>query len=128
MKIAVTSQNFKTVTNHAGKARRFIVYDVTSPDNIVEIERHDLAPEMAFHNFNGEMHPIDGIDVLISASFGEGFARKMAQRGIKASIAQTSNITNAIFDFIDNGQRLPIMSIDHNDGGHKCNCNCASAD
>ena len=31
MKIAVSSQNFRTVTAHAGKARRFIVFDLATP-------------------------------------------------------------------------------------------------
>ena len=28
MRIAVTSQNFKTITGHAGKSRRFLIYDL----------------------------------------------------------------------------------------------------
>ncbi|MEW8693532.1 MAG: nitrogen fixation protein, partial [Candidatus Thiodiazotropha endolucinida] len=27
MKIAVTSQNFRTITQHAGKTRRFLIYE-----------------------------------------------------------------------------------------------------
>lgn len=123
MKVAVTSQNFKTITNHAGKARRFIVYDVTSPEHIVEIDRHDLAPEMAFHNFNGDKHPIDGVDVLISASFGEGFSRKMVRRGIITSVSENSDIISAIKNFIQHGQHLP-QSLHSLDEDHKCNCNC----
>lgn len=123
MKIAVTSQNFKTITNHAGKARRFIVYDVTSPDNIVEIDRLDLDSSMAFHNFNGDKHPIDGVDVLISASFGEGFARKMARRGITASISEDSDILSSIKNYIQHGQHLP-QPLHNLDADHNCNCNC----
>ncbi len=124
MKIAVTSQNFKTITNHAGKARRFIVYDVTSPENIVEIERLDLDPTMAFHNFVGEHHPIDGVEILISASFGEGFARKMAQRGIRASISNESDIKLAICRFLNDGKKLPIANNSAIED-HACGCNCS---
>ena len=28
MRIGVTSQNFRTITGHAGKTRRFLIYDV----------------------------------------------------------------------------------------------------
>ena len=127
MKIAVTSQNFKTITNHAGKARRFIIYDVIAPDKIVETERIDLAPEFAFHNFSGVEHPIDGVDVIISTSFGEGFARKMAMRKIIASIALSSDIATAIGDYIAKGQRLQTLNLEHKDPDHKCNCNCGKA-
>ena len=36
MRIAVTSQNFRTVTGHAGKARRFLVFDVLNDRSITE--------------------------------------------------------------------------------------------
>lgn len=39
MKIAVTSQNFRTVTAHAGKTRRFLVFDIPSGDSPREVER-----------------------------------------------------------------------------------------
>ena len=38
MKIAVTSQNFRTITGHAGKTRRFIIYGAQGTDAPVEIE------------------------------------------------------------------------------------------
>ena len=43
MKIAVSSQNFRTVTAHAGKARRFIVFDLATPCTPREVERLDAA-------------------------------------------------------------------------------------
>ncbi|HAF55643.1 MAG TPA: nitrogen fixation protein, partial [Thauera sp.] len=42
MRIAITSQNFRTVTAHAGKARRFLVFDLSCPCLPREIERLDL--------------------------------------------------------------------------------------
>lgn len=54
MKIAVTSQNYRTVTPHAGKTRRFLVYDV-SPDRVpTEVERLDLPRDMSLHEFHGD--------------------------------------------------------------------------
>jgi hypothetical protein len=34
MKIAVTSQNFSTITGHAGRARRFLMYDINAQKRI----------------------------------------------------------------------------------------------
>jgi predicted Fe-Mo cluster-binding NifX family protein len=85
MKIAVTSQNFRTVTGHAGRARRFLIYDVQADAEPVEVERLDLPKELAMHDFRGgEPHPVDGVDVILSQGFGEGFAQRMAKRGIIA--------------------------------------------
>jgi predicted Fe-Mo cluster-binding NifX family protein len=33
MRIAVSSQNFRSITSHAGKSRRFIVYELTPARN-----------------------------------------------------------------------------------------------
>ncbi len=81
MKIAVTSQNFRTITGHAGKTRRFLVYEARDGEP-VEVERLDLPKEMSFHEFRGEAHPIDQVNVLITQSCGAGFVHRLAQRGI----------------------------------------------
>ena len=83
MKIAVTSQNFRTVTGHAGKTRRFLVFDGATATDMTEVARLDLPAEMAFHGFARGAHPVDGVDVLVTASAGEGFRSKMAARGIR---------------------------------------------
>ena len=57
MKIGVSSQNFRTITGHAGKARRFFVYELRE-DGIHEQERIDLPKEMALHSFSGTEYPL----------------------------------------------------------------------
>jgi hypothetical protein len=42
MRIAVSSQNFRTITGHAGKSRRFIVYHAKPGETPQELERLDL--------------------------------------------------------------------------------------
>jgi predicted Fe-Mo cluster-binding NifX family protein len=82
MKIGVTSQNFRTVTGHAGKTRRFLVYEAQQSE-IQELERLDLPKEMSMHEFRGDRHPLDALDVLITASCGQGFVRRMAAKGVR---------------------------------------------
>ena len=83
MRVAVTSQNFRTVTGHAGKTRRFIIYEADAAGEPVEVERLDLPKEMSMHAWPGGPHPIDVADVLVTAGCGEGFIRKMAARNIR---------------------------------------------
>ena len=83
MKIGVTSQNFRTITGHAGKTRRFLVYEPDDQGNPVETERLDLPKEMAMHEFQGMHHPIFDLDVLITGGCGEGFVRRLAQQGVQ---------------------------------------------
>lgn len=115
MKIAITSQNFKSVTNHAGKARRFLVFEIIDGQEPQEIDRISLPKEMAFHELAmGTAHPIDGVDALLSASFGAGFARKMAARHITASLTEETDPLKAIEIFLAKGQVLPSGGC----GGH----------
>jgi predicted Fe-Mo cluster-binding NifX family protein len=122
MKIAVTSQNFRVVTGHAGRARRFLVYDVQPGAEPVEVARHDLSPDQSFHETGGAgSHPIDGCEVLISAGFANHFAQVMAARGILAVTTDKVDPIEAIRDFLvrrDAGTLLPIA-------GCKCGGDCA---
>jgi len=97
MKIAVTSQNFRTVTGHAGRARRFLIYDAQPGAEPVEIGRLDLPKELAMHDFHGGgPHPIDDVDIILSQGFGEGFAQRMAKRGILAATTEEADPVAAV--------------------------------
>lgn len=47
MKIGVTSQNFKTITGHAGKTRSFLVFSRDGEGKAIEIDRLDLPKELS---------------------------------------------------------------------------------
>ena len=101
MKIAVTSQNFKSVTGHAGKSRRFIIYDIGTPCDAPEVVWLDLPLEMSFHNFSGGRHPLDDMDVILTASAGQGFVAKLAQRGVKVLTCGESDPREAVRDYLE---------------------------
>lgn len=105
MRIAVTSQNFRTVTGHAGRARRFLIYTVEPgaepAGEPVEADRLDLPKELAMHEFHGDgPHPLDGVDVILTQGFGEGFARRMAGRGIAAATTDRTDPADAVKDYL----------------------------
>lgn len=83
MLIAVTSQNFRTITQHAGKTRRFLIFAQDPNGQAVEVERLDLPLEMSMHEFKGEDHPIFKVDLLVTGSSGQGFIKRLAQHGVK---------------------------------------------
>ena len=104
MKIAVTSQNFCSVTGHAGRARRFLIYDVQPGAEPVEIERLDLPKDLAMHDFHGQgPHPVDTVDVILSEGFGDGFARRMAARGIVAATTKETDPLAAVKAYLSVG-------------------------
>lgn len=101
MKIAVTSQNFRTITPHAGKTRRFLVYEAAPDADPVEVDRLDLPKEMSLHEYHGDgPHPLYAVDVVIAGSFGEGFDRRMRKHGVVAVATKESDPVQAVRDFL----------------------------
>ena len=127
MKIAVTSQNFTTVTGHAGRARRFLIYDVQPGAEPVETARLDLPAEQSFHEMGGVgAHPTDGVNVIISAGYNAHFAVVMSQRGIQTAITDKQSPVEAVRDYLTRlaaGTLLPVTGCDcggecHGDDHH----------
>ncbi len=106
MKIAVTSQNFRTITGHAGKTRRFLVYSGDDNGELIEHERIDLPKEMSMHEFKGGFHPLLEAGVLITAGCGQGFIRKMAAHNIKVIVTSETDPQTAAKAVIA-GEPLP---------------------
>ena len=136
MKVAVASQNYRTVFEHAGKARRFLVYDVSSPCAApIETGRLDLGPEYAFHGFNDQLpHPLDGVEVLIVGGCGGGFPARLARRGIEVVATGEDDPLKAISGYFDGKLPPPRPHDDHNHGhehaGNHSNqggCGCGGA-
>lgn len=117
MRIAVSSQNFRTVTPHAGRARRFLVFEVEEGGEVNEVDRLDLAKEFAMHDWQGGgAHPLDAVDVLIAGSFGEGFGQRMAARGIVAVRTDQTDPLEAVKHYLAAKHEVSGPSCDH---GHR---------
>lgn len=84
MKIGVTSQNLRTITGHASKARSFLMYESTMGQAFHPIESLELPMEMSIHAWNkrGD-HPLLVLDYLITGPCGKGFINQMKQYGVK---------------------------------------------
>jgi predicted Fe-Mo cluster-binding NifX family protein len=98
MRIAVTSQNFKTITGHAGKARRFLIYETDGGPDPVELERLDLPKEMSVHAYHGEDHPLFqlGLAALVTQGAGQGFVQRMGRHGITVHATSESDPLQAV--------------------------------
>jgi predicted Fe-Mo cluster-binding NifX family protein len=114
MNIAVTSQNFRTITGHAGKTRRFIIFSHdTDSGEIKEIERLDLPKDMSMHSYRGEDHPIRAANVLITGGCGEGFIRCMARWGIQVIATSETDPANAVRAYLDGKPLSAATSHEH---------------
>ncbi|MGD8907821.1 MAG: nitrogen fixation protein [Chromatiales bacterium] len=114
MKIAVTSQNFRSITQHAGKTRRFLIFEQDQASGEVkELARLDLPKEMSMHEFRGENHPIFEMDYLITGSSGQGFIQKMASAGVIVLITGEQNPLTAVTAVIEGKPLPPPVPHDH---------------
>ncbi len=96
MKIAITSQNRKTITGHAGKCRKFWVYEVEGTV-VKDKTLLELPREQSFHESHGaDNHPLDDVNVLITGGMGMGLAQRLKQKGILAVATSESDPDRAV--------------------------------
>lgn len=141
MKVAVTSQNFRTVTGHAGMTRRFLVYDAAAAAGVAEVARLDLGRDMAFHGFAGGPHPVDGVEVMLTAGCGDGFVARMAARGIRVVRTGQADPVKAVEKLLRGAITPPLPEShdhgrehrherehehDHEHAQGGCGCHCGS--
>jgi predicted Fe-Mo cluster-binding NifX family protein len=100
MKIAVTSQNSRSVTEHAGVCRKFWIYD-TNGDQVTGRQLLELSKDQSFHAADPHAsHPLDGVAVLITGGMGAGLARRLAQRGIEGIVTNESDPDTAAAAYV----------------------------
>jgi predicted Fe-Mo cluster-binding NifX family protein len=119
MIIAVASQNRRTVTGHAGKTRRFVLWNAEPGKVPAEADRLDLPKEMVMHNIQGnDPHPLDRCDVLIAESAGPGFVNRLAGRGIKVVLTAETDPAKAVTDYLAGTLAPPSPESQQHGEGH----------
>ena len=111
MRIAVTSQNFRTITGHAGKSRRFLVYEADADGNPTEVDRLDLPMELSLHEYHAEDHPLFELKLngIVTQGAGNGFLQRMARHGIQVYTTSATDPVRAV-SAIFAGQPLPAAA------------------
>jgi predicted Fe-Mo cluster-binding NifX family protein len=114
MKIAVASQNRKTIFDHAGRCRNFWIFDIKE-NTISGKSLMELPKEQSFHNSpQSEPHPLDEVDVLIVGGMGPGLVRKLVRKGIQGIITPEKDPEKAVQAYLEGV--LETLSV----GEHRC--------
>jgi predicted Fe-Mo cluster-binding NifX family protein len=94
MKIAIASKDFAEVSSHAGQTRHWLVYNGEHPEAPEQIT---LDKDQLIHYFKDDgPHPLDGVELVIAASAGDGFIRHMAKRGAEVILTGEKNAQRAL--------------------------------
>ena len=118
MKIAITYQNQREITGHAGKTSRFLVYTLNASTNEVESkELVNLAKEDILHNRFHESadpyaaHPLFEVDYIITTGAGTGFVNRLATQSVKVLITTETDPEQAVSLLIKD--MLPLLPAHH---------------
>jgi predicted Fe-Mo cluster-binding NifX family protein len=115
MKIAFATKDFTAVSGHAGQTRQWLVYDLSNhrANQLLPAPlRVDLKKEQVLHVFEDkEAHPLDGIDIVVCASAGDGFIRHMKKRGAEVLLTGENDPAVAITRILA-GEALPETNFD----------------
>ena len=119
MKIAISSQNKRTVTGHPGKCRKFWVYSV------LDGQREDrtlleLSEEQMFHNHpKDQPHAIHEVDVLISGMMAVWLQEWLDKYQVKTFATSETDLDQAVDLYLQDSLPLIPVHRGHRDGA-KC--------
>jgi predicted Fe-Mo cluster-binding NifX family protein len=100
MKIAVGTQDNRSVATHGGRTRSFLVFEAEAGRDPIKESRIELAEDEVLHLCgDGRPHPIDAVSVVITGASGPGFVAHMRRRGIEPVTTLESDPAQAIRDW-----------------------------
>jgi predicted Fe-Mo cluster-binding NifX family protein len=115
MKIAVATKDWIAVSGHAGKAASWLLYDLKdhrAGHPLPQPVRVSLTPDQVFHYFKDDgPHPLDGVEIIVAASAGDGFLRHMKTRGTDVLLTGESDPAAALARILA-GEALPDPRFD----------------
>ena len=100
MKIAIATRDYTSVGSHAGQARQWLLYDLSqhaASRLLPAPQQIELKPDEVLHGFaDDRAHPLDGVDLIVAGSAGDGFIRHMKKRGADVLLTGESDPAAAI--------------------------------
>ena len=125
-KVAITSQNKKTITGHAGKCRHFYIYTIDTEGNF-EKELIDLAKdETLHHTFHDDPSPnphnyLYDMDIILTESMGQSAVVKLATQNVTVYSIQETDPELAIKKLIE-GTLEAFAPVSNHKSHTSCNC------
>jgi len=115
MKIAIPTKDYTAVSGHAGQTRHWLVFDLSDHRKAQPLptpQRIELAQEHLLHYFKDDgPHPLDGVELIIAGSAGDGFIRHMHKRGADVLLTGETDPETAVTRVLA-GEALPDQRFD----------------
>jgi len=117
MKIAISTQDGKTICGHLGKCRSFIIYHLDGNEvmNRELMQVGGMCPSTGHDHGHGHHHghghshghehahnvsPFDGCHAVITQGMGQGMLNALASQGIRPVITDLSDPDEAVRRFV----------------------------
>lgn len=122
MKIAIAITATKapapaSVSGHAGQSREWLLYDIepgagTPGRSLPPALRITLEMAQVLHHFDDSCpHPLDGVEIVVAGSAGDGFIRHMRKRGATVLLTGETDPAAALAKILA-GEALPDKRFD----------------
>jgi predicted Fe-Mo cluster-binding NifX family protein len=112
VKIAIATKGHARVSGHAGQSREWLVYDCTPGHPLPVAQPVTLTKEEVLHHFdNSGTHPLDGVEIVVAGSAGDGFIRHMQKRGTQVLLTGETDPEAALRRILA-GEALPDTRFD----------------
>ncbi|MCB1956366.1 MAG: hypothetical protein KDG55_11865 [Rhodocyclaceae bacterium] len=111
-RVAIATQGFSQVSRHAGRAREWIVAELAGEGEAFSFVRITLAAEEILHLATEDKpHPLDGVELFVAGSAGEGFVRHMARRGAEVVLTGETD-PQRVCELLSSARALPEPGFD----------------
>ncbi|MCK5639000.1 MAG: hypothetical protein KAH67_09820 [Flavobacteriaceae bacterium] len=120
--VAITSQNKKTITKHAGECRNYLLYtienDIVKDKKILELQDNEIL-KYTFHEdkSSNPKNLLFDVDILLTGSIGPGGVNKLAIQNVTAYVIKEKDPDIAIEKLI-NGTLEALAPVSHGHGHH----------
>jgi hypothetical protein len=115
VKVGIPTKDWVSVSGHAGKALFWLVYDIARPLSDAPLpapSRVELTKEQLPHYFKDDgPHPLDGVEIIVAGSAGDGFVRHMKKRGANVLLTGETDPGAALAKILA-GEALPAQRFD----------------
>ncbi len=99
MRIAITSQNRKSITEHAGQCRKFLIYDIAG-QSVAKRCLVELPLNQSFHASPALPDALADVEVLISRGMGRQLFQRLIGYGIQPLLTDETDPDAAIAAFL----------------------------
>lgn len=121
--IAVSSQNKRTISQHAGACRNYYIYEIENDKviskELLSLEKNETL-KYTFHEDDSEnpQNKLFHVNIILTGGIGAGATAKLAIRDIKAYVIEEKDPDTAIEKIIK-GELQAVIPAAHAGG---CSC------